>query len=191
MGVVDAQRNGAVLGEPCGQPEQPVQQRIARVAAGRLCLGVEQRRGRRGRPLEQLGALVCANGVKQLPHDAERKLALELQPAGGQHLHPAPRASSPAASSSRVLPRPGRRLDDDDRAVTIVDRSDGVRYAPKLILALQQRPTGAFNAHLHESRPEVLLRSDPTPEWRGGGSRRGGRNPLRDLGPALKDVTHD
>jgi hypothetical protein len=128
VGVVDDEQQRRLLGEVRREPVQPVQERVGRALprplAGRGRLEAEQLRCQPRAPLEQptpLGRAARAQAtLEQLARDAERELALELAPAGGEHLEAALARADPRSVQERRLAQAGGRL-DEQRVVDDLD----------------------------------------------------------------------
>ena len=90
------------------------------------------------------GGLVAEGRLEELPDDPERKLALELAAASGEHASAVLLGRRPQLGQEPALPDPGRPLDESEPALTV--RRLGERRAKRLELtiALQQElcPSG-------------------------------------------------
>ena len=103
------------------------------------------------------GRLVAQGRLEELPDDPERKLALELAAASGEHASAVLLGRRPQLGEEPALPDPGRPLDESEPALTV--RRLGERRAKRLELtiALQQElcPSGVDTALILWTRPSI------------------------------------
>ena len=146
--VVDGQHERLLGGQVERHPVEPVQRGERHVAiGGRLRCAEDRGRRRRRAGQRALGARpVGDHGLEQLPHDAERELALELRPAARQHQRAVPGGPSPGVGEQRALADPGRTLDQHGAALAAgrgLDERDERGHFP---LALDQLGRGGHVA---------------------------------------------
>jgi hypothetical protein len=145
--VVDRQQQRRPVRQVGAQPVQPVQHGeravgqhpAARAAGGRL----EDRRGQPGRALEQRGTVGGGHDrLEQLPHDAERELALELRPARTGHGHaPAARDAIGGEQQLRLADSAGA-LHEHRRARAAARRLEPLGDHAELPVPVEQKPLG-------------------------------------------------
>jgi hypothetical protein len=121
--VVDGNHHRIPLGEVRGQPVKAVSRggRLAGWRAGPDFLGRYDRFRQGCCPLEQMLSLRSRrtgdDRGEQLPHDAEREVALEERAVARDHCHASLGGASPSRVEERGLAYTGRTLEDDCRPV--------------------------------------------------------------------------
>ncbi len=146
VGVVDDEGERRALGEVGGQPVQAVEERVRRARVrprsvrGRI--EAEELGGEARAALEQPPALGGAGRadarLEQLAGDAERELALELAPAGGEDLEAAGAGLLARRREQRRLAEAGRGLDENDASIAAVSGGEGVIDGLDLRISLEQ-----------------------------------------------------
>jgi hypothetical protein len=108
--VVDQQQERSVGGDVRRDPEEAVEDAVGDVGLGGTVLGRSEHPGRGLRGAGQPASPVIwidQERIEQLPHDAERQLALEVAASGGEHAETGALRRFTSRGEQAALPDPG------------------------------------------------------------------------------------
>ena len=141
MQVVDQQQQRPVGGDVRRDPEQAVEDAEGDVGLGGAVIGGLEHPRRRlrgpGQPPCPV-ARVDQDGIEQLPHDAERQLALEVAPAGGEHTESGLLGRFASRGEQPALPDPGRPFEQRQALPALERALDQLLENTELTVALEQ-----------------------------------------------------
>ena len=139
--VVDQQQQRSVGGDVRRDPEQAVEDAEGDVGRGVAVIGRLEHPRRRlrgaGQPPRPVGG-IDQEGIEQLPHDAERQLALEVAPTGGEHAETGALGRFTSRGEQPALPDPGRSLDQRQAGPALERALNQVLENTELAVALEQ-----------------------------------------------------
>ena len=159
--VVDEHEQRRAFGEGGAQPVQAMQHRERALVLLPAPRELEDRGAQGGGPVHQLVAAGTGHArLEELPHDAERELALELGAARAQHAHAALAGLAAGRDQQLGLPDAARPFHDERRAGTGTGRLEPLADLIQLALALEQacRGRGAHGSMLPPEPPRARSR---------------------------------
>jgi hypothetical protein len=172
MQVVDQQQQRSVGGDVRRDPEKAVEHAEGDVGLGAGVVGRLEHPRRRlrgaGQPPRPVGR-IDQHGLEQLPHDAERQLALEVAPAGGEHAEPGTLGRFASRGEEPALPDPGRSLDECQAGPAVERALDQVLERTELAVALEEvarrrRRSSCLAVDRHRRALSGLPLRDPGPD---------------------------
>jgi hypothetical protein len=140
--VVDRHQQRSIGGGIGRQPEQAVQDPVGDVRHRLAVTGRgEHTAGGCRRPLHPPIALLVIDEerLEQLPHDAERKLTLEIAHPRREHATAAGRRSLPDMSEQPAIPDASRTFDEDEHGFAGQSGLEVPAKQLELLVSLQQR----------------------------------------------------